>query len=344
METLEASSPLVLLTGGTGFVGFRILVQALSLGYDVRLAVRSIANAKSKLLQAPSLSGSALVSNVSFVEVPDIVTVDAYNEAIKGVDYVIHCASPLASPQLTDYENQIIKPAIAGTIEMLKAAASEPSVKRVVVTSSVAANRAATASPEDKINARTRIPTPKGPFGSVMEAYSASKVAALNSAEEWIAREKPNFETVHIMPAFVIGQNELASRAADLLSGTAGLPIIHLVAPDNPWASISKGGAVDVRDVAEIHVRSLDAEKIEGNRAYGISQPVTWQDAFGIVKKHFPKAVENGVFKDKRAESKPPVWDASETEDIFGTTLRTFEESTSDVAGQWLELLGKEKA
>ena len=319
-------------------------MEALTSGYRVRVAVRSVSSAKSKLLNTISLSNSSHASNISFVEVPDILAPGAYTEVTKGVDFVIHCASPLPLPHLTDYEKQIVKPAITGTLELLEAAQKEPTVKRVVITSSVAGNRPFGWTGETVTTVDTRIPTPEGPFESAFEAYSASKAAALNAAEEWVDQHKPGFDVVHIMPAWVVGRNELASTTKELLTGTAGLPIIHLVAPESPMSKGRSGEAVDVRDVAIVHVRALETTKIQGNKGYGAITSVVWQDAFEMVKKHLPTAVDEGVFEDASVSTERSYWDGKETQHVFGVQFRSFEESTIDVAEQWLEVLGKTKA
>lgn len=72
--------------------------------------------------------------------VPDITVPGAYDEAVKGVDYVIHAASPFAAPGLMsseEYESNYIQPAIAGTVGMLDSAAKASSIKRVVITASI---------------------------------------------------------------------------------------------------------------------------------------------------------------------------------------------------------------
>ena len=152
------STQIVLITGATGHIGFRTLVFALQAGYRVRVALR-------KLEQADKIKTTASIQpfldSIEFVQVPDITAADAYSEAIKGVDLVLHVASPIPSgsspgevrsgtyeyvlvrshsnlaPQ-NDWQKVFYDPAVKGTTSMLSAAAKERSVKRVVITSSVA--------------------------------------------------------------------------------------------------------------------------------------------------------------------------------------------------------------
>ena len=335
--------PLLFLTGATGYIGYHVLLSALRSGWTVRAAVRSVSSAKSKLLSAPTLSSNpSLAANLTFVPVPDILAPDAYASAVTSdVTHIIHCASPLASPHVKDFDAELIQPAIKGTLEILRAAAAAPSVQRVVITSSVVANRLITSTPDTVTTAASRVPLPQGPFDGVFPAYAASKIAALNEAEAWIEREKPSFDVVHIHPGFVIGANELATSTKELATGTPAAAIAHLVDPDGSRSGPKPGLAIDIRDVAEVHVAALEKGKVVGNRSYGVTQGVVWGNAFAVVKGRFPEAVERGVFVDKEAPTIPAPWDASETERVFGIKFRGFEESVASVAEQWVELAGR---
>ncbi|MCJ1326210.1 hypothetical protein MMC10_002874 [Thelotrema lepadinum] len=337
------TKPLLLLTGATGYIGYQVLISALRSGWAVRAAVRSISSAQAKLLSTPTLSSTpSLAANLTFVEVPDILAPGAYVSAVTSVTHIIHCASPIAHPHFTNHDADIIQPAIKGTLELLRAAASVPSVQRVVITSSVVANRLLTASPDLVTTAASRVALPEGPFDGIFPAYCASKIAALNEAEAWLAQEKPAFDVVHIHPGFVLGANELATTTKELASGTPAAAIAHLVGPDGKATGPKPGYAVDIRDVAHVHVAALDGEKVAGNRSYGVTHAVVWGDAFGVVEREFPEAVKGGVFKDREAPTFAAPWDASETERVLGIKFRSYEESVVSVAGQWLELLGKE--
>jgi uncharacterized protein YbjT (DUF2867 family) len=103
---------LVLITGATGHVGFRTLIHALSAGYSVRAAVRSQAKAITLLShhQIRSLNPGL---RLTFAIVPDLSTLDAYEEAVRGVGYVIHIASPLISGckvPISGYEAFFVEP------------------------------------------------------------------------------------------------------------------------------------------------------------------------------------------------------------------------------------------
>lgn len=71
--------------------------------------------------------------------VPDITIPGAYDDAVKGVRYIVHIASPFSSPDLreSDWETGFIEPAVRGTVGMLESAATTSTVQRVVITGSV---------------------------------------------------------------------------------------------------------------------------------------------------------------------------------------------------------------
>jgi hypothetical protein len=116
-------------------VGFRTLVLALQKGYRVRCAVRNSAGFD-KIKSLPPVA--PYLNQLESIVVPDITVDGAYDEAVQGVKYIIHCASPLALPHFTDYENEIIAPAVKGTVGMLESANKVPGIERVVITASVA--------------------------------------------------------------------------------------------------------------------------------------------------------------------------------------------------------------
>lgn len=117
-------------------IGFRTLVFILEAGYNVRAAVRNQASFD-KISSLPSVQKHA--SQLSSFVVPDITIPGAYDEAVKGVKYIIHVASPLAgNVKEADYEDTIIRPAIQGTVGILESSMKAAEVKRVVITASVA--------------------------------------------------------------------------------------------------------------------------------------------------------------------------------------------------------------
>jgi nucleoside-diphosphate-sugar epimerase len=331
------SSPNLLVTGVTGFIGFKVLLGALREGYTVRAAVRS--TEKSKILSShPKILALGVPDKLSFVEVPDICRDGAYDEAIKGVSYVIHHASPLPSPFL-DPQTGIYEPTVRSANTMLQSALNEPSVKKVVITSSVFANSPFPPDPTKEITAESRVPDVPGPFDSMLPAYSAGKVAALNATDRFVKHQQPSFAIVNVFPGFVFGWDDRALSLKDISAGTNRilLAIITGQSAKGPMPA----GATHVSDAAKVHLLALK----EGiAKDIGVTAVHQFNDAWNIVEKHFPKAVADGVFTQGNQATVPVNWNAHETEVDLGFNFKTYDDMVVDVAGQYLELSGKEKA
>ncbi|EXJ86981.1 hypothetical protein A1O3_03938 [Capronia epimyces CBS 606.96] len=325
---------LILLTGGTGHVGYRVLIEALSKGYNVRASVRS--EAKIAELKAAK-SSQPYLAQLSFVIVPDIGKDGAFDEAVTDVDFIVHVASPIQQPT-DDVEAHIIQPAIRGTLSILRSALKQPSIRRVVITSSVVA---ALPSEPRAFTADNVEPDPHGPYDNDFVAYIASKKLAYNRTRDFIAKEKPNFTVVNIMPTFVVGKNELATTPKSVLSGSNSLPMIPVMGQHNPDGLPAKVCHVD--DVAFVHIAALDSG-VEGNRNFGVDyrgdKPVEWDDAIDIVKKHFPEEVKKGVFPlGGSLKSLPMPFDATKTEETFGIKFKSYEEQIVSLAGHYAEVV-----
>ena len=336
---------LVLLTGASGHMGFRALVEALTAGYQVRAAVRS-QNKADLILAAPSIKALNPGSKLRFAIVPDILAGGAYDKAANGVKYIVHCASPIANP--TDhYERDIIEPAIKGTVGILSSAAKAPSVKRVVITSSciavipwedfIAKESEHIFGPDDTI------PDVPGPYGHYFEAYAASKVNALNATTRWVGAEKPHFDVINMLPSFFIGKNELVTEAKDILRGTNGAAFGQVLGKkmDSP----NPGTTIHVNDVAKIHILALNP-KVKGNQNFMASsggvEGREWADAIKIVKEIFSEAVRDGRLPaDGFQPSKKLRIDSRKTEKELGIAFQPYETQVESVTEHYLELLGK---
>ena len=341
-DTMTTTPKLVLITGATGFIGFRTLIETLKAGYHVRAATRNESGIQ-KIKAAPSTK--PYLSQLQFVIVPDIVKEDAYYEAVKDVDYVIHLASPTLkfeeTPTEETYNDMLIQPAVQGTINMIKAASNySPTTKRIVITASIVSIIEWSEMYMETghvFNEQSRTDQVGGPFGDLFAAYGASKVAALNATEEYVRTQKPHFDINHIGPAFVIGKNELANNRAELLDGTNGAALGHVLGSDiGPTPS----GSVHVDDIAKMHVHALNPKIPGGQFFVGVSESsnTRWEDAFDIVKKHFPKAVENGTFPlNGKNPTKRLIFETEYTKRTLGIEFASFEEQVKSVAKQYVE-------
>jgi nucleoside-diphosphate-sugar epimerase len=126
------SGELILITGATGFIGSRIAVDALKAGYNVRLTVRR--EEQMGLLKEALFK---YTDQLQFAIVTDFTRADAFNHTLHDVSYVLHVASPVFKEGGTDFDKDYIKPAVNGTISILEAAKLAPSVKKVLIMSSI---------------------------------------------------------------------------------------------------------------------------------------------------------------------------------------------------------------
>ncbi|KAH0543133.1 hypothetical protein FGG08_002559, partial [Glutinoglossum americanum] len=333
---------LVLITGATGHLGFRTLIHALSAGYPVRAAVRSQAKANT-ILSHPHIQFLNPGSRLTFTIVPDLAAPCAYDEAVQDVSYIIHIASPLMAGRDVAQSQRgayFIRPAVRGTIGMLEAARKSGTVRRVVITSSIVAivpaSRLNGLEHSDRVALPTdRVPFVPGPYKTEFAAYAASKVAALQEAEAWMARERPEFEVVYLHPSFVEGRNDLAMNTREAMKGTNAI-VLGIVLGQKLGSNAS--ASVHNEDVARVHVQALNPE-IPGNTSYILNQKARWEDVKSIVQREFPDAVQKRLLPNNgSAETHEVTIDASLTEDTFGFTHLGFEEQVKSVVGHYLEL------
>ncbi|KAF2666189.1 NAD(P)-binding protein [Microthyrium microscopicum] len=344
------SAGLVLITGATGLIGYSVVVEALRSGYSVRAAVRSQAKADRILATKPikELWSSNPVANLSFVFVPDILADGAYDEAVQGVQFVIHLASPVPNQNLIeDFETQLIQPAVKGTTGILTSALKTTGIKRIVITSSTGG----IVSFHDLIGFGTgktfdgdhRVPADNGPYAHVMQAYAASKVKALLATDEFFANNKTEFDHVNIMPSFVLGRNDLATTPEEIASSSNGVLMRLVLGHDAPMPL--PGTTVHLEDVAKMHVLSLDSAKVAGGSNFvatsGGLEGIQFNDYQEIVNRRFPSTIENGRLPNNGTlTTKSLKLDASKAETVFGFKFQGYEEQVVSVVRQYLEILG----
>ena len=336
---------LVLITGGSGHIGHRVIVDALDAGYSVRAAVRSQAKAE-KILATPSIKALKSPDRLSFTIVPDMLAQGAYDDAVAGASYIIHVASPipLSFNGADDLEAHFIPPAVKGTMNILLAAHKTESVKRVVITSSVVAivpwKDFVSGSSTTVYNEKSRTEFLPGPYvDGIFEAYSAGKIKALNEAEAWISRENPRFDVIHIFPGFVLGKDELITDVESIIDGTNAKILTAVTGgQDGP----TPGASIHLEDVSLAHVRALD-RRIPGNQGFILSseglEGTTWEKQFDIVAKEFGIEVQNGILPNNGTISTLPIKvDESKSEEILDMKFRKFDDQVKNVVGHYLEL------
>lgn len=176
-----------------------------------------------------------------------------------------------------------------------------------------------------------------GPYNNPLAAYVTGKIAALNATDRFVQEKKPSFSVINIMPGFVFGRDHKALTVEEITHGTNRilLPVITGATAPFPMAV----GMAHVDDMTKVHLLALK-EGVEGD--FGVTTEHVFDDAWDVVKKHFPKAVESGTFSQGHQPNEPVKWNASATEEYFGFTFKSYEETVKDVVEQYLEYSGKD--
>ncbi len=262
---------IVVVTGISGFLGSHIAKQLLDLGYKVRGTLRSMqraADIESLLLDA----GAVHRNNLSFHEA-DLLKDQGWDEAINGAHYVIHTASPFLT-YVPESEEELIKPAVEGTQRVLESAV-KAGVERVVLTSSIAAviygNGQSPYTESDWTGSDPKKVTP----------YFKSKTLAEQFA--WRFAQDNNLELSVINPGAILGPvlekdyGTSAEIVVKLLKGEfIGLPKIGFA-------------LVDVRDVAELHIRALLHPKAAGERFIAAADFKWFSEVADTLREAFPE-------------------------------------------------------
>ena len=247
----------ILVTGGTGFIASHIILQLLGEKHLVRTTVRSLrreADVRGMLRQG----GAEPSERLTFFEA-DLQSDAGWSEAAEGCDYVQHVASPFPAA-VPKHEDELIVPAREGALRVLKAA-REAGVKRVVLTSSFAAigygHKPQTAPFDETYWTDTS--------GNDVTAYVKSKSFAEKAAWDFIAKEGGALELSVVNPVAVFGP----VLGPDF--STSVLLIQRLLTGTVPGSPKLSFGVVDVRDIADLHLRAMVQPAAKGERFLGVA-------------------------------------------------------------------------
>jgi dihydroflavonol-4-reductase len=234
----------VLVTGGTGFVAGWCIVELLERGYAVRTTVRS----RSKEAAVRAVAGDR-----AEIVVADLTRDEGWAEAVAGCDYVLHVASPLGSDGRSD-PDAIIDAAREGTLRVLRAAVAA-GVKRVVMTSSTAA-----ATPTDSAAAVSDESVWTDPAGPAVTPYRRSKILAERAAWDFMAAHPGPTTLTTVLPVAIFGP--VLAR-----NGGSSVDVIQRLLTGRPPVLPRFGFTiVDVRDLADLHIRAMTAPDAAGER------------------------------------------------------------------------------
>lgn len=269
----------VLITGGTGYIGSWIVKQLLEKNYNVRLAVRD----KSRTEKYRHLYKYQQMEGCPSLELweADLLKEGSFDKAAQGADAIMHVASPFTL-KIKDPQKELVDPALLGTRNVLNAASRSTTVKKVVLTSSVASIYGDSRDMQDQGLDEFTEKHFNQTSSLRHQPYSFSKISA--EKEAWkIEATQNQWKLVVINPAFVIGPTLTSSSDSESIrffqSILAGK--LFFGAPDI-WF-----GFADVRDVARAHILALEDDAAEG-RFIISERSMNMRKLTDIIKKHYP--------------------------------------------------------
>ncbi|QEL22794.1 aldehyde reductase [Bosea sp. F3-2] len=242
---------LVLVTGGSGFVAGHCILKLLAAGFDVRATLRSPAR-ESRLREALKEAGIDAGERLQ-IATADLLQDDGWDAAMSGCAHALHVASPLASAAPKD-EDELIRPAREGTLRVLRAA-HRAEVKRVVLTSSFAAigYGRVLKRPYDERDWTN-------PAAPGLAAYPKSKTLAELAAWDFVDGEGQGLELAVVNPVGIFGPLLGPDLSASIL-------LVKTMLEGRLWAVPRlMFGVVDVRDVADLHLRAMTDPAAAGER------------------------------------------------------------------------------
>lgn len=264
------SDELVLVTGGSGFIGVHCILELLNAGYRVRTTVRSLKR-EADVRAMLKVGGVEAGDRLSFVAA-DLESDAGWPEAVAGCAYVQHVASPFPA-SVPKHEDELIVPAREGALRVLRAS-RDAGVKRVVLTSSFAAigyGHAPQTAPFDE--------TTWTDLTGYVPAYMKSKTLAERAAWDFISKEGGALELSVVNPVGVFGPVLGPDYSTSILivqrmmdGALPGCPRIYF-------------GAVDVRDVAYLHLRAMTDPAAKGERFLAVAgESMSMQDIGKVLK------------------------------------------------------------
>jgi len=325
----------ILLTGANGYVGMHVARELLESGFQVKGTVRSLD--KTELIL--QVIDPRFHSRLSFV-VEDLESPQAFQNSgsLIGVDAILHVASPIRST-FEDSERDLLRPAVDGMLQLLRAADQFPTIKRIVITSSLATVVDSTKGlrPDYIYTENDWSPVTWSEAKETKNwglARAASKTFAERAAWEFFRASGSShpYDLVTLCPSLILGPSMKPARTVQDISGSLRLfwsGISQQTLPPTMYPSY-----IDVRDLARIQRLALQLPDLGGQRYLISGGSFSFAEAANIVASHIP----NSKAKiSNQEETKLPayIYDNNKMKrDFIGLELRSKEETIVDTAKQ----------
>lgn len=275
-----SDTPLVLVTGGTGFLAVRVIANLFQKGFRVRTTVRSLSRAEEiqKELREAAINEEQ-ISSLEIVQA-DLLEDGGWADAMKDVSFVQHVASPFPDG-IPKHEDDLIIPARDGTLRVLRNARDAGTVSRVVLTSSSAAIEGGHSRPTSETTPYTEKDWTNLNSNQV-HAYAKSKTLAERAAWDFIKTEGGELQLTVINPVLIMGP-ALGTNASTSLR-----TVSELLEGNTPGLARVSYGLVDVRDCANMHVLAMTHPDAKGERFLCVGEGcASLLDIAKILKKNF---------------------------------------------------------
>jgi nucleoside-diphosphate-sugar epimerase len=247
----------VLVTGGSGFIGSHCILQLLAQGHGVRTTVRNLKR-EADVRALLKVGGAVPDDRLTFFAA-DLESDAGWQQAVSGCEFVLHVASPFPE-SIPKHEDELVVPAREGTLRVLRAA-RDAGVKRVVLTSSFAAIGYGHAVQPECYDETYWTDLD----GADVRPYVKSKTVAERAAWDFIAHEGLGLELSTVNPVGVFGP----VLGPDF--STSILIVQRLMDGAVPGLPKLCFGAVDVRDVADLHLRAMTHPAARGERFLAVA-------------------------------------------------------------------------
>ncbi|GAA4270890.1 aldehyde reductase [Aquimarina gracilis] len=266
----------VLLTGVTGFLGSHTAIQLLNKGYEVTGTLRDMKRADE--IGEVIAKSTSNIANLNFAKA-DLMDQKVWHDLTKEKDYVLHIASPFPR-ELPKHEDELIVPAMNGTLNILKASA-KANVKRVVLTSSSGAivygREKSKRNGVYNENDWTDVSNKKD-----STPYFRSKTIAEQAAWEFIRNNGNGLELTTICPGAILGP------VLEKDFGTSANIVIKTMDGSSPALPNLGFDMVDVRSVADLHIKAMESTEAAGERFIGSAGFLTFKEVAAILREKYP--------------------------------------------------------
>ncbi|KAL8849560.1 MAG: hypothetical protein Q9221_005494 [Calogaya cf. arnoldii] len=368
----------VLITGATTFIGFRTVVSTLEAGYQVLAAVPKKEDID-RVLAAPSIKRVNPGAALSFLIVPDITAADALKHADKKtLTSIIHCDSPQSAYTPLDrllWESRIMTPIAKAKHNVFNAANEiayeHPEVKpvRVVNTSSMTAfapysvlyETENSGTSDSYGNYKGRQPGIKEELKpqTAMEFLAAARYREIRQTREWMQstsyNPQRNIEVVNMMPALIIGHDELAKTTKQFLDGSnqsSNFQVLRHLRGEKVLTKLPSQ-TVHIDDVARAHtvaVKTGAADIAKRGGAFedyfwvtaGGTNGTPWNKAKDIMEKDYKVAVGKGWLSLEGKQPNTKLQVETFPKETFGFEFANFDKQIRSMLDQWVALSAKE--